>query len=355
MKQNIFYFLQLLSNSFYSGIESALNEENIVMEDKNRLLSPSISKNNTKNEDEVISTSYAGIILLIWLLNNIFVTLTNKVAFAKVDFTFPYILSTVHIACNLIGSQIYFYFVSPNHKSKTLEPNQRKSILIFSTIFTLNIALGNMSLRWVSVNFNQITRALVPVIVMGISMIWYSKIYSTNRKWAVLPVVIGVGLTFFGDISTSYTGAFYTFLCIFFGALKVVMAGELLVGDLKLHPIDLLSKMCPLALIQCIALAYLQGEVYELSSKWDNVMTTSAPRVVLLSGILSFALNVSSFTANKCTSPLTLSIAANVKQVLLVVTATFYFQDPVPLINGMGIIVVIVASFRYGIVSSGER
>lgn len=324
------------------------------MEEKARLLSPSSGKNSTKNEDEV-SKSFAVLVLLIWLLNNIFVTLVNKVAFAKVNFTFPYILSTVHIACNLIGSQIYFYFLSPNHKPKTLETNQKKTIAIFSTIFTLNIAIGNMSLRWVSVNFNQISRALVPVIVMGISSIFYGKTYSTNRKWAIVPVVIGVGLAFFGDISTSYTGAFYTFLCIFFGALKVVMAGELLVGELKLHPIDLLSKMCPLALIQCIALAYLQGEVFELSSNWDSIMTTSAPKVVLLSGILSFALNVSSFTANKCTSPLTLSIAANVKQVLLVVTATLYFQDPVPLINGIGIIVVIVASFRYGIVSSSER
>lgn len=258
------------------------------IEQKERLLSssPSIntnkSSNTNENDYELVSTSYAAIVLLIWTLNNITVTLTNKVAFAKVDFTYPYILSTVHIACNIIGAQLYFAFSKT--KPKQIEPSSRKSILIFSIIFTLNIAVGNMSLRWVSVNFNQICRALVPIIVMGISTVYFGKSYSMNRKWSVVPVVFGVALTFYGDVSTTFIGAFYTFLCIVMGAMKVVLGGELLTGDLKLHPIDLLTKMAPLALLQCIVLAYVQGEVYQLMEQWDDIMYGPAPKVVLLSG-----------------------------------------------------------------------
>lgn len=82
-------------------------------------------------------------------------------------------------------------------------------------------------------------------------------------------------------------------------------------------------------------------------ANWEQLVLQSAPQVVLLTGILSFSLNVSSFIANKVTSPLTLCIAANVKQVLVVVFGTLYFGDPVSLINGIGIVIVILGSYRY--------
>lgn len=95
--------------------------------------------------------------LVIWMANNILVTVLNKAAFAKVDFKYPYALSVVHMACNIIGAQIYFA------TSKTTKPKQlpldgssRKSVFLFSIIFALNIAIGNTSLRWASVNFNQV-------------------------------------------------------------------------------------------------------------------------------------------------------------------------------------------------------
>lgn len=176
-------------------------------------------------------------------------------------------------------------------------------------------------------------RALVPVVVMGISMLYYRKTFSSQRKWAVIPIVIGVAMAFYGDLSYTAIGAFYTLFCVFLAALKAVVGnysiiqdksivdkknvsgGELLTGDLKLHEIDLLSKMCPLALLQIGLVSILTGEVSEIIGRWDQLVQGAAPQVVLLSGVLSFSLNVSSFIANKVTSALTLCIAANVKQV----------------------------------------
>lgn len=103
-------------------------------------------------------------------------------------------------------------------------------------------------------------RALVPVIVMAISMFYYGKSFSIQRKLSVLPIVFGVALAFYGDLSFTPVGAFYTLLCVVLAALKAVAGGELLTGDLKLHEIDLLSKMCPLALLQIGLLSVLTGK-----------------------------------------------------------------------------------------------
>lgn len=150
---------------------------------------------------------------------------------------------------------------------------------------------------------------------MMISMIFYRKSYSAERKYAVIPIVLGVALAFYGDMSFTAVGVFYTAACVILAALKAVVGGELLSGDLKLHEMDLLLKMCPLAFLWIALASVLTGEAYEISMRWQEIAMSSAPLVVLLTGVLSFFLNVSSFIANKVTSPLTLCISANLKQV----------------------------------------
>ena len=94
---------------------------------------------------------------------------------------------------------------------------------------------------------------------MAISMFYYGKQFSFQRKLSVLPIVFGVALAFYGDMSFTPIGAFYTLFCVVLAALKAVAGGELLTGDLKLHEIDLLSKMCPLALLQIGLVSLLTG------------------------------------------------------------------------------------------------
>ena len=169
----------------------------------------------------------------------------------------------------------------------------------------------------------------------------------------VLPIVLGVAVSVWGDMSYTIIGAFVTFVCVLLAALKSIVAGELLSGDLKLHEMDLLSKMCPYALIQIGLLGYLKGEFHDVYEDWDTITTDgTTARVLLLSGILSFTMNVSSLVANKVTSPLTLAIGANVKQVMLILLSAGYFGDHINLANGIGIFIVVFGSFTYGYASA---
>lgn len=80
-------------------------------------------------------------------------------------------------------------------------------------------------------------------------------------------------------------------------------------------PLQLLSRMAPLALVQMAFSAFAFGELSDLASHWQELKGGSTLYVVLVTGIGSFSLNLCSLQANKVTSPLTLSIMANVKQV----------------------------------------
>mmetsp|Transcript_18109 Transcript_18109/g.41239 ORF Transcript_18109/g.41239 Transcript_18109/m.41239 type:complete len:389 (-) Transcript_18109:1073-2239(-) len=323
--------------------------------------------------------------LVVWTANNIVVTMMNKMAFANVDFQYPFTLSAIHMLCNWIGAQLYMQVVGVEYDTDPVHPRSpvtvkvgaagpgnifgrvsrrvldlRGQLLIFafSFIFSMNIGIGNVSLRYVSVNFNQVMRSLVPALTIAFSIIT-GKSISQRRKVAVLPVVCGVAMACYGDMSYTPLGFFITCLCVLFAALKVVASGLMLTGSLKLHPVDLLSYMAPLALFECLIMASITGELAGISKRWYAELQPSVdirPMAVCFgSGILAFSLNITSLFANKLTSPLTLCIAANVKQVLIIAVSTMFWRIPISFMNGMGIIVVLIGSARYSYVSVLEN
>lgn len=124
------------------------------------------------------------------------------------------------------------------------------------------------------------------------------------------------------------------------GVTRVVVSllQGLLPPPLELHPLDLLTRMSPLAFIQCVLYAQLSGElqrVREFSAGLLSIVSTynsdqpqsgqmgfSKLLTLLVNGSIAFGLNVVSFWANGKVGPLSMTVAGVWPLLLLPVSST---------------------------------
>ncbi|KZV75715.1 hypothetical protein PENSPDRAFT_647011 [Peniophora sp. CONT] len=157
---------------------------------------------------------------------------------------------------------------------------------------------------------------------------------------------------------------------------------------LALHPLDLLARMSPLACLLCLALAWSSGElaaerhalsppqsVYDATSannwtfsgdsdvevtvrgaswRWMWDIMTLAVTLAVNAGI-AFALNVTSFEANRRAGAVAMGVASNVKQALTVLAALALFDFSLAGPGLAGVALTLGGGALYARVERGER
>lgn len=284
-----------------------------------------------------------------WFIQNIGVTFWNKKALNTIRL--PVTLTFVHMVCNSLGAYVFIH-VYKGVERKPLSRSQKRLIFYFSLIFVSNIVTGNWSLGLVSISFNQVMRALVPGVVVVLSMIILGKTYSKERKLSLIPVATGVYLACSGDNSCTFVGFVITCIAVLFAGLKGVLSSKFLTGDLKLHPVDLILHQAPLSAMWCLIAMLMSGEMSVLHAHWDQLPSMSFWYVV--TGVISFMLNVTSFYANKVTSPVTLSVCANMKQILVISMSIWLHNDHFGAQKALGIVIVTIGGALYAYISNRE-
>ncbi|KAI9489188.1 triose-phosphate transporter family-domain-containing protein [Zychaea mexicana] len=270
---------------------------------------------------------------------NLVLTLYNKIILSLFQFPYPWTLTAIHTLCGAIGAYLFWRF----NVFTPAKLGERENIImiLFSVLYTINIAISNVSLNLVTVPFHQVVRAMTPVFTILLSVMFLSKSYSTMTYISLLPVVAGVAFATFGDYDYTGMGFFLTVLGTVLAAVKTVVTNRVQVGRLKLHPLDLLLRMSPLAFMQTLVYAYATGEMAQVREFYRTGFTWTLAFALLVNGVIAFFLNVVSFTANKKTSALTMTVAGNVKQVLSIVLAVIIFKLHITWMNAWGILLTL--------------
>lgn len=196
-----------------------------------------------------------------------------------------------------------------------------QSLLIKKT--NLSLSLSETLRNVVSVAFHQVVRAMTPVFTIAISIVFLSKRYSFMTYLSLLPLLLGVYMATVGDYSYTPIGFFLTVLGTVLAATKTVVTNRIQIGRLQLHPLDLLLRMSPLAFVQTVIFSWMKGELDEVVSFCKTEMSLKLVLALLVNGIIAFFLNYVSFTANKKTSALTMTVAG-MRRNLFVCLDLFY-------------------------------
>lgn len=302
----------------------------------------------------------AGIWIFLYFLANLSLTIHNKWVLNRVNFNFPWTLTAIHISVSGLGS--YLVCKVSGMQSPSLDTWAWIKLLSFSILYSINIAMSNVSMSYVSLSFHQIVRSSVPAVILMLEYLMLGKVHSLGRKASLVPLICGVALSTvgeFGDIYFTYLGLALTLFGVVLAALKGVVTNMLMVGPLSLHPLEVISTMALPATIQCLIYGALFGEfsgikrfVVGLQEETSAGLTLDDPLVSLLgklalNGFLAFLLNWVSFTANQKTSALTMTVIANVKQIASIALALYIFNTPVNLIRATGIVLTLIGAIWY--------
>ncbi|KAA1474384.1 TPT-domain-containing protein, partial [Dentipellis sp. KUC8613] len=337
--------------------------------------------------------------LVLYFALNLLLTLYNK--YVLVSFPFPYTLTALHALCGSLGGQLLLQqgFYQP----KKLRERDHLVLAAFSVLYSVNIAVSNVSLGLVTVPFHQVVRAASPLFTTILSWYFFDARFSRHKLASLIPVIAGVGLATYGDYYFTSWGFFLTLVGTFLAALKTIATHVLQSSPLtsphpypprrarlnlrlprplprlplsialprlpsvrlprlQLHPLDLLTRMSPLAFAQCIVYAHASGELDTLFLKEQTSSSSSglvgaygyAP-LLAANGIIAFGLNVVSFQANRRAGALSMGVAANVKQVLTILCAVSLFQLTISPANALGVSLTLFGGAWYAVVEYREK
>jgi hypothetical protein len=195
--------------------------------------------------------------------------------------------------------------------------------------------------------FHQIVRAATPFFTTLFSWYLFNTRFNRYQISSIVIVVFGVCLSTYGDYYFTTWGFTITLVGTVLAALKTIMTHKIQTAPLvtqsneaqpksyrvyipigpvsissallsrvrrhrlQLHPLDLLTHLSRLALVQCVAYAYFFGEISLVLGRSSHSGVLWQITLISGNGIIACALNIVSFEANRRSGALSMGVAGH--------------------------------------------
>ncbi|KAL4425928.1 hypothetical protein ABPG75_009944 [Micractinium tetrahymenae] len=287
-----------------------------------------------------------GAVILSWYGSNIGVLLLNKYLLSIFGFKCPVFLTLCHmLACSCMS-----YCVAAS-RLVALQPvtsrRQFYKISLLALVFCLTVVLGNVSLKFIPVSFNQAIGATTPAFTALLAWMVMHQRESPAVYLSLVPVVVGVVIASGAEPLFNMGGFIAAVTAASARALKSVLQGLMLSdSNERMDSLSLLMYMAPVAVVALIPTTlFFEPDAASLAMELgSNGMFWV---LLFLNSFLAYFVNLTNFLVTKHTSALTLQVLGNAKGVVAVVLSLLYFRNPVNFYSVFGYGVTVTGVVMY--------
>ncbi|XP_010931549.1 probable sugar phosphate/phosphate translocator At4g32390 [Elaeis guineensis] len=280
--------------------------------------------------------SYAYV--AIWIFLSFTVIVYNKYILdpKMYNWPFPISLTMVHMSfCSGLGFLLVrgLRVVEPPTSPPMTRDLYVASVVPIGALYAFSLWFANSAYIYLSVSFIQMLKALMPVAVYSIGILFKKDTFKTETLLNMLSISFGVAIAAYGEARFNSWGVMLQLAAVAFEATRLVLIQILLTSKgISLNPITSLYYVSPC----CLVFLLLPWCLVEL----PVLRATSSfhPDLFIFgtNSLCAFALNLAVFLLVGKTSALTMNVAGVVKDWLLITFSWSVIRDTVTAVNLIG-------------------
>ncbi|XP_073032110.1 probable sugar phosphate/phosphate translocator At2g25520 [Primulina eburnea] len=292
----------------------------------------------------ILSYTYVSV----WIFLSFTVIVYNKYILDHklYNWPFPISLTMIHMAfCSSLAFAAVrlFKIVDPVALTRRVYIT---SVVPIGALYALSLWLSNSAYIYLSVSFIQMLKALMPVAVYSIGILFKKDAFKSNTMLNMLAISVGVGVAAFGEAKYDSWGVLLQLGAVLFEATRLVMIQILLTSKgINLNPITSLYYVAP----SCLAFLSVPWIFVEFPLLRQRSGFHFDFAIFGTNSLCAFALNLAVFLLVGKTSALTMNVAGVVKDWLLIAFSWSVIKDTVTPLNlfGYGLAFLGVAYYNH--------
>jgi drug/metabolite transporter (DMT)-like permease len=223
-----------------------------------------------------------------------------------------------------------FKLVEPVSMSRDL---YLKSVVPIGALYSLSLWFSNSAYIYLSVSFIQMLKALMPVAVYSIGVLFKKEGFKNETMANMISISLGVAVAAYGEAKFDSWGVTLQLMAVAFEATRLVLIQILLNSKgISLNPITSLYYIAPC----CLVFLSIPWLIVEYPSLRDNSSFHLDFAIFGTNSLCAFALNLAVFLLVGKTSALTMNVAGVVKDWLLIAFSWSVIKDTVTPLNLIG-------------------